>query len=81
MIVNLKRNKISTHLKTKLSNKKNQNKNNVNLKKKVFVYLNKGTKRRDISNRVFLGDTVSPYDRSSAIDRTAANYDDAKEKV
>ena len=64
-----------------MSDKKNQNKNNVNLKKKVFNYLNKGAKRRDISNRVFFGDTVSPYDRSSAIDRTAPNYDDAKEKV
>ena len=42
-------------------------------------------KRREISDKVFLGNTVSPpFDdagRSSAIDRTALNYNDAKEKV
>ena len=40
--------------------------------------------QREISDRAFLGQTVSPYEnggRSSAIDRTASNYDDAKEKV
>ena len=39
--------------------------------------------QREISDRAFLGQTVSPYEnggRSSAIDRTASNYDDAKEK-
>ena len=37
----------------------------------------------EISDKVFLGNTVSPYNvgRSSAIDRTASNYNDAKEKV
>ena len=40
--------------------------------------------QREISDKVFLGNTVSPLDdigRSSAIDRTASNYNDAKEKV
>ena len=40
--------------------------------------------QREISNKAFLGNTVSPYDnagRSSAIDRTASSYNDAKEKV
>ena len=40
--------------------------------------------QREISNKFFLGNTVSPYDdvgRLSAIDRTASNYNDAKEKV
>ena len=40
--------------------------------------------QREISDKVFLGDTVSPLDdigRSSAIERTASNYNDAKEKV
>ena len=40
--------------------------------------------QREISNKVFLGNTVSPYDdagRSSAIARTASNHNDAKEKV
>lgn len=40
--------------------------------------------QREISNKVFFGNTVSPYDdagRSSTIDRTALNYNDAKEKV
>ena len=40
--------------------------------------------QREISHKVFLGNTVSPYDdigKSSAIDRTASNYDDIKEKV
>ena len=40
--------------------------------------------QREISNRVFLGQTVSPYEdagQSSAIDRTASNYNDAKEKI
>ena len=39
---------------------------------------------REISDRVFLGNTVSPYNnanRSSAIDKAASNYNDAKEKV
>ena len=40
--------------------------------------------QREIGNKVFLGQTVSPFDdigNSSAIDRTASNYTDAKEKV
>ena len=40
--------------------------------------------QKKISNKVFLGNTVSPFEdagRSSAIDRTASNYNDAKEKV
>ena len=40
--------------------------------------------QREISNKVFLGNPASPYDdagRSSAVDRTASNYNDAKEKV
>ena len=40
--------------------------------------------QRDISDRNFLGETLNPYDdahRSTAIDRTASNYNDAKEKV
>ena len=40
--------------------------------------------QREISDRVFLEQTVSPYQdagRSSAIDRTASNYNDAKEKI
>ena len=40
--------------------------------------------QREISNKIFLGRTVSPFDdvgNSSAIDRTALNYTDAKEKV
>ena len=40
--------------------------------------------QRDISDRNFLGETFNPYDdarRSTAIDRTASNYNDAKEKV
>ena len=40
--------------------------------------------QREISNKVFLGNNLSPYDdasRSSAIDRTASNYNDAKGKV
>ena len=40
--------------------------------------------QREISDKVFLGNTVSPYNdvgRSSAIDRTASNYNYAKEKV
>ena len=40
--------------------------------------------QREISNKVFLGNTVSPFEdagRSSAIDKTASNYNDSKEKV
>ena len=40
--------------------------------------------QREMSDRVFLGQTVSPFDdigNSSAIDRAASNYNDAKEKV
>ena len=40
--------------------------------------------QRDISDRNTLGDTLNPYNgarRSTEIDRTTSNYDDAKEKV
>ena len=40
--------------------------------------------QREISDKVFLGNTFSPYDDTgtcSAIDRTASNYNYAKEKV
>ena len=40
--------------------------------------------QRNISNKVFLGQNVSPFDNageSDAIDRTASNYNEAKEKV
>ena len=40
--------------------------------------------QREMSDRIFLGETLSPYDdarRSTAIGRTASNYNDAKEKV
>ena len=40
--------------------------------------------QRDISNKNTLGDTLNPMNdirRSTAIDRTASNYNDAKEKV
>ena len=39
--------------------------------------------QREISNEVFLGNTVSAFNdvgKSSAIDRTVSNYDDAREK-
>ena len=40
--------------------------------------------QREISDKVFLGNTVSPLNdivRSSAINRTESNYNDTKEKV
>ena len=40
--------------------------------------------QREISNKVALGHTLNPYEdarKSTAIDRTASNYNDAKEKV
>ena len=40
--------------------------------------------QRDIGNKNTLGDTLNPIDdirRSTAIDRTTSNYNDAKEKV
>ena len=40
--------------------------------------------QREIGDEIHLGATVSPFDNvggSSAIDRTASNYNDAKEKV
>ena len=40
--------------------------------------------QREISDRVFLGETLNSYGdtrRSTAIDRTASNCNDAKEKV
>ena len=40
--------------------------------------------QREISDKVFLGNTISPFedaDKSSAINRTSSNYNDAKEKV
>ena len=41
-------------------------------------------RQREITDKVYLGNTDSPYNnigRSSAINRTASNYNDAKEKV
>ena len=40
--------------------------------------------KREISDRIFLGETLNPYEdarKSTAIDKTASNYNDAKEKV
>ena len=40
--------------------------------------------QREISDRIFLGQTISPFDdigNSFAIDRTASNYTDAKKKL
>ena len=40
--------------------------------------------QREISDRVFLGQNVPPFENaglSDAIDRTASNYNDAKDKV
>ena len=40
--------------------------------------------QRDINNKNMLGKTLNPINdirRSTAIDRTTSNYDDAKEKV
>ena len=40
--------------------------------------------QREIGDQIYLGATVSPSENvggSSAIDRTASNYNDAKEKV
>ena len=40
--------------------------------------------QRDISHKNTLGDTLNPINdirRSTAIDRTTSNYNDAKEKV
>ena len=40
--------------------------------------------RRDVSDKNTLGDTLNPINdarRSTAIDRTTSNYNDAKEKV
>ena len=40
--------------------------------------------QREVRDKIFLGNTLSPYNdigRSSAIDRPASNYNDAKEKV
>ena len=40
--------------------------------------------QREIGDEIHLGATVSPFDNvggSSAIERTASNYNDAKEKV
>ena len=40
--------------------------------------------QREISDRIFLGETLNPYGdarRSTAIGRTASNYNDVKEKV
>ena len=40
--------------------------------------------QKEISNKVFLGETLNPDDdarKSTAIERTASNYNDAREKV
>ena len=40
--------------------------------------------QREVSDKVTLGDTLNQYEdarRSSTIDRTASNYNDAREKV
>ena len=50
----------------------------------VFEYLNNDVKRnREITDKIFLGNTISSFNevgRSSAIDRTASNYNGAREK-
>ena len=48
-------------------------------KNNIFGYINNDAKRN--KRWIFLGETLNPYDdarRSTAIDRTASNYNDAK---
>ena len=48
-------------------------------KNNIFEYINNDAKRN--KRWIFLGETLNPYDdarRSTAIDRTASNYNDAK---
>ena len=60
------------------------NKKQTHKKEKIISFSISITMQREIRDKVFLGNTVSPYDnagRSSAIDRTASNYSDVKEKI
>ena len=60
---------------------------NAHPRKNLWKRKRRGKKKQPapiIKNKVFLRQTVSPYDdagRSSAIDRAASNYNDAKDKV
>ena len=73
----------------KMSQKKNSKQNKPRQKEKArqeaIISLTTYTKmQRDISDRNTLGDTLNPINdarRSTAIDRTTSNYNDAKEKV
>ena len=76
---------MSTCLKKLKKTSKNKNvkkKQQQKRKNNIFEYINNDAKK--ISDKVTLGDTLNPYEdalRSTAIDRTASNYNDAKEKV
>ena len=53
-------------------------------KEKIISFSISITMQREIRDKAFLGNTVSPYNdpgRSSAIDRTASNYNNVKEKI
>ena len=53
-------------------------------KKEKIISFSISTMQREIRDKVFLGNTVSPCNNagwSSATDRTASNYSDVKEKI
>ena len=79
--MNLKQKKVNTHTRTNLLNKK-KNKNNLKIKEKIKDLIILIKVQQEISDRVFLGQNVSPFENaglSDAIDKTASNYNDAKD--
>ena len=85
--VNLKKKRVSTYLKKQKKLKNLKKKKKTHKKEKIIFleYLNYHViSDKEISNKVFLRNIDSLYDdagQSSALDRTASNYNDAKEKV
>ena len=79
--MNLKQKKVNTHTRKNLLNKK-KNKNNLKIKEKIKDLIILIKMQQEISDRVFLGQNVSPFENvglSDAIDKTASNYNDAKD--
>ena len=75
----------STYLRKNLIKRKKRKKQNNQCRKEKVEYFSTYKKmQREIRHKVSLRQTVFPYKnvgRSSAIDRTTSNYNDAKEKV
>ena len=84
LIVSLKQQKKNTLVRKLREKLKQIKQKRIEKKRKIIFLIIQVTMQRDISKKNTSGETLYPYDdapKSTAIDRTASNSNDAKEKV